>query len=190
MRDSADIIEQIGIKKTSEAVERADGVIWIIDPRLAIDEQRPPKALITSTIRAALCVNKTDTLEDSQAIVDQVANVFVESTHAENAPALIGISAKTGDGIDELLACIQSWITESGITGSSAVLAINERHHACLTESLKSIESASRALAQGSEVELVAFDTRNAAAALGEIIGESATDDVLGEIFSNFCIGK
>ena len=107
-----------------------------------------------------------------------------------NKAPVIAVSAKTGDGIDRLLGHLGQWINDCGIERKESSLAINDRHHACLSAALESIRSAERAVSAGSEVELIAFDVKNAASSLGEIIGETTTEEILGAIFSNFCVGK
>jgi tRNA modification GTPase len=187
MRDSADLIEQIGIRRTSEAVGRADGVIWIVDPLTPFEQQSPPHAVSNAPIPSLICINKTDQIRNTESVVEQAIAVF--SCGAVKTP-VIAISAKTGVGIESLLNHLKLWISDCGVERKAADLAINDRHHACLTAALEYIQSALGAVSSGSEVELIAFDTKNAASALGEIIGETTTEDILGEIFSNFCVGK
>jgi tRNA modification GTPase len=190
MRDSTDLIEQIGIKRTSEAVGRADGIIWLIDSRGDLRPQLPPCAITDANTPSLICLNKTDAVPNPEVIVDQVIMEFSRETSSPSKSPIIGISAKTGQGIEDLLRHVNRWIADCGIERKASELAINNRHSACLKVALESICSASSAVASGSDVELIAFDVKNAASALGEIIGETTTEDVLGEIFSNFCVGK
>jgi tRNA modification GTPase len=187
MRDSTDLIEQIGVQRTSEAVGRADGVIWMVDPLAQLAPQSPPHVVTNAPIPSMICINKMDQVSNIESVVEKAIAAF------SGVPAktpLVAISAKTGDGIDDLLKHLGQWIADCGVQQKTADLAINDRHHACLTAALESIKSALHAVSSGSEVELVAFDTKSAASALGEIIGKTTTEEVLGEIFSNFCVGK
>lgn len=187
MRDATDMIEQIGIERTSAALGQADGVIWMIDPLNDLGAQSPPQVIVEATVPYLVCINKIDRISDTQNITRQVFSMFAAGTRS---PAVYAVSARTGDGIEGILSHLGEWISDSGIERRESSLAINDRHHACLSAALESIQSAERAMSAGSEFELIAFDVKNAASSLGEIIGETTTEDVLGMIFSNFCVGK
>ncbi len=187
MRDSTDLIEQIGIKRTSEAVSEADGVIWMLVPLLELESHSPPAVITETAIPSLVCINKTDRVSNIQHIVDQIFTILTQGTGSR---PIVALSAKTGDGIDDPLRHFRKWIADCGVERKEASLTINDRHRACLSAALQAIKSAERALIERSEVELIAFDVKNAASALGEIIGETTTEEVLGEIFSNFCVGK
>jgi tRNA modification GTPase len=89
-----------------------------------------------------------------------------------------------------LIDVIKGWIAQMGMTDQSAKITINDRHRAALLRAKDCIVQSLHAISDDHASELAAFETRNAAVALGEIIGETTTEDVLSEVFSNFCIGK
>ncbi|HSG99589.1 MAG TPA: tRNA uridine-5-carboxymethylaminomethyl(34) synthesis GTPase MnmE, partial [candidate division Zixibacteria bacterium] len=121
-----------------------------------------------------------DRREDPQTLTDTVTGI----------PSIL-ISAQTGTGIEALIAQIKAWIAQAGVTDASDQMAINDRHRHALARADSALARALDTLSRnGANLELAAFDANTAASALGEIIGTTTTDEILGEIFSNFCIGK
>jgi tRNA modification GTPase len=106
-------------------------------------------------------------------------------------PASIPISCRTGEGIEALVAAILCKVTGRN-AGEAApdVTAINTRHRDCLRTAQGHLGAAIALLEAGEPPELVAVEVRSALGAVGEIVGEVGTEDILGKIFSSFCIGK
>jgi tRNA modification GTPase len=101
------------------------------------------------------------------------------------------ISCQTGEGIDSLITSILAKVTgrsegESLPDGA----AINARHQECLKRAAAALQAAIALLAAGEPPELVAVELRSALGAVGEIVGDAGTEEILGKIFSSFCIGK
>ncbi len=189
MRETIDIVERIGVERTTAAVGSADGVVWLIDPSADWTTQIPVKEILEADIPTIICLNKADLVADAVSLLQQIqSEIQTRKTNGENS--FISMSAKTGDGLESFLGIVSEWIARLGIDSHEAELAINERHRAVLTSAQSSLASARSTLDSGGESELVAFDVQAAATSLGEIIGETTTDQVLGEIFGNFCIGK
>jgi len=188
IHDATDLIEKIGVERSADAIRSADAAIWLIDANVEWLPQRPPDSFHDLPVPWLIAVNKLDLVTDPDAAVYEIA-----AHHAPifpRIPAVAGISAKTGAGVEDLVTAIKDWINESGIDAQSARIAINDRHRAALRRAQQSIAQAIQSLTAGRSLELIAFDTKSAAVALGEIIGETTTADVLSEIFSSFCIGK
>ena len=99
------------------------------------------------------------------------------------------VSAKTGAGIDELKEFLYNTVIDKK-TLSEGVIVSNARHFDALNAALKNIRAAKKNLETQSTAELVASDIRSAIKHIGEITGEITTDDILGNIFGRFCIGK
>lgn len=184
IRETVDIVEKIGVERSTQAVGGADALIWLVDLTADLSRQLPDQKLLRAELPMLICCNKIDAAPQSDAAVIEVLQLL------GGKPEQVSISAKTGDGIEQLLAVIRGWIRQTGIDQHDSALSINERHRVALSAALKSVEAATRALADGAETELAIFDVKSAAVALGEIIGETTTDEILGEIFGNFCIGK
>lgn len=189
IREAADLVEKIGIERSAGAIRAADGAIWLIDGNLDWFEQKPPDAFSElSQIPWMIAVNKLDQAENPQSAVSGIA-----SHHAPtfgNFPSVVGISARNGDGIDSLIEMIKVWIADCGASEQSARIAINDRHRAALLRAKDCVGQALHAIESDHAPVLAAFESRNAGVALGEIIGETTTEDVLSEVFANFCIGK
>ena len=108
----------------------------------------------------------------------------------EEAPRLVKVSAKTGQGLDHLTSLIQSVCLREGLEATPSVLVTRLRHKASLEQAHRSIEEAMRSLERKESGECVALDIRAALDALGEITGAVSTEDILDRIFQDFCIGK
>ena len=190
IRSAADLVEQIGVERAGEAIGRADAVIWLIDSTADWRNQIPAPGLIGASTPWVICCNKTD-IQPAQPIISQILTA-ARGGAASNAdrPLVLGISARTGAGVEKLLNVVSTWIREMGISESAQGVVINDRHQRALLAADTSLDSALAAVAGSAAMELIAFDVKNAAVALGEIIGETTTEDVLDEVFKNFCIGK
>jgi tRNA modification GTPase len=102
----------------------------------------------------------------------------------------VSVSAKTGEGIDQLRRAIQSQLVRAGAETTDGVTVTNVRHQVALDRARESLVQAKGSVASGMADELVSVDVRAAADALGEITGAITTDEILEKIFSSFCIGK
>ncbi|WP_097065683.1 tRNA uridine-5-carboxymethylaminomethyl(34) synthesis GTPase MnmE [Nitrosovibrio sp. Nv4] len=183
LRETEDAVEKIGIARSRTAIERANLVLLLCDSREGATEE---DQAILDSLPAGLPVihvyNKIDLMSGSPRI-------FHRENRAEGA-AEIYLSAKTGAGVELLrreLLEMAGWRSSSG--GEGVFMARN-RHLQALTDARKHLESA-RGLTGGNiQLDLLAEELRLAQQALSSITGEFSADDLLGEIFSRFCIGK
>ena len=171
LRDNPDRIEEEGIRRARRALESADAVLWIQDATDAgqggIDEALPDGIPVT------IVRNKID-------LVDESAGAAAGNT--------INLSAKTGAGIDALRDTIQDLAGYKN-QGEGAFTA-RRRHLDALARAKAHFQSGRRALEEAKAGELLAEELRLSQQALGEITGAVSSDDLLGKIFSEFCIGK
>jgi len=192
IRQASDKVEQIGIKRTFEKIREARIVLLLADAsQLARNRRKCQETLARlnewknkfpdKTI--VLVLNKTD-LIDSQNL-KSLLNCF----NALRGIHVIHMSAKKREGIERLENFLKSQI-HAGRIQASQVLVTNARHYAALRKALESIRAVEEGLRQGLSADLLAVDIRDALHHLGEITGEITTDDLLGHIFRNFCIGK
>ena len=173
IRQSDNPIEQAGIDRSRKAAKEADVVIYVQD---ATDCQSTPNIPDTqATIIAA--INKCDLIEASSG---QQAAGSHSSIQAFN------ISAKTGMGLEELK---QAIVTPFKEVGDSAMLT-NLRHYEAMKRLLDAIRLVKQGLQSETPSDLVAIDLRDAIHQIGTITGEVTTDEILGTIFSRFCVGK
>ncbi len=188
LRKSGDVIENLGIKRTFEKIEQAQVILLVAD----INEGR--QALVSSMTemrqeisgkgkKLVILVNKSDT-DAGQHRKEIEGKIDL----AENETMLF-ISAKTGMGIEELKTAL-CHLTGTDQLLTESVIISNVRHYEALLKVSESLERVLAGLEDKIPDDLIAIDVRQAIHYLGEITGEITTDEILGNIFKNFCIGK
>lgn len=184
LRHSDNEIEQVGIERSYRAASRATIVVYVVD--------RSDSASLTQQLAA---LAQSVALADKQLIVvcnksDRYNNLPLPV--AENLPtavdAILPISAHTGDGIDALQQRLTDRYRQEDDDLEPTVS--NLRHYEALTHIVEASQRALDALQQNMPADLVAIDLRDALYHLGTITGEVAPDEILGTIFSRFCVGK
>ena len=169
LRETEDPVEREGVERARRAAEAADLRIHLVDAA----EKDSPSPLFADEL---LVLNKVDLIADRDAL-----------------PTGIQISCRSGEGIELLVQAILAKATgRSSTLGEAApdVTAINTRHRDCLLKARGHLDAAIALLESGEPPELVAVELRSALGDVGEIIGEAGTEEILGKIFSSFCIGK
>ena len=189
IRPTEDIVESIGIKRTFEKISNAQLVIllveaadYLVNPS-SVNERLEELHLSYPDKSLLLVLNKSDRLTENEA---GKLNVLLENKDRLN---YVVISARDGEGIDVLQHKLLEFIDHGALKNDQTVVT-NSRHYEALIKSLQDIEQASKGLNDGLSGDLLAIDIRQALHHLGEITGEITTDDLLGNIFANFCIGK
>ncbi len=175
IREAHDMAEAEGVRRSLKALGEADLVIGVVDRSEPLHEQDREVIGHLPDSRALLVMNKAD-------MPSRIAGEF-ELPVAE-------VSAKTGDGIEELRTLIYE--TATGKAAKKArenVVITNLRHRSALADALRSLEAARSALEE-QPLEIAAMELREALDALGRIVGAVTTDDILERIFLEFCIGK
>ncbi|SDO39898.1 tRNA modification GTPase [Halomonas shengliensis] len=181
LRDTPDAVEKIGVARAWEEIEKADRVLLLVDA--ATSEASDPMAIwpefvarLPDRARLTLVRNKIDASEEAPGL------------DLSTATPIVRLSAKTGEGVDKLKEHLKAVM---GFTATAEGRFSARRRH------LDALDRAEQALASGEAQltgygagELLAEDLRDAQQALGEITGEFSADDLLGEIFGSFCIGK
>jgi tRNA modification GTPase len=173
LRESKDVVEQLGMNRTKEVINKVDAVLILKDAgNVNIIESLNILEIIPKNIPKLYILNKIDLILERARIEEIDGDTYIY------------LSAKTGEGIDLLrdkLLNIINW------HGESNVFMARERHLQALIRAKESLHHAGGEL---NRPELFAEDLRLAQEALGQITGEFTSDDLLGEIFSRFCIGK
>ena len=177
LRDDADLVEAEGIKRAREAMRSADRILYVVDSasqpsraELAAELERLPSDAPVSVI-----FNKVDLLQRS-------------SRYEQSSPPRIELSATTGEGVELLQQHLKECV---GFQGADAgTLSARRRHLDALARADAHLHEALRQLTECRAGELMAEELRQAQQALNEITGEFTADDLLGRIFSSFCIGK
>ncbi|KAF2516343.1 tRNA uridine-5-carboxymethylaminomethyl(34) synthesis GTPase MnmE [Flavobacterium salilacus subsp. salilacus] len=187
IRETQDVVESIGIKKTFEKITQAQVVMYLVDSyqlvndaeqlsRLKIEiakikEQFPLKPLL-------VLANKADKLDDIQKeiILREIDNVYL-------------LSAKENTGLDELKAKLLSFVNTGALRNNETIVT-NSRHYDSLLKALEEVQKVQFGMQSGISADLMAIDIRQALYYFGEITGQVTNDELLGNIFANFCIGK
>ncbi len=170
LRNDPDRIEAEGIRRAKEALASADAVLWIQDATDAAQEQ--PKEDLPDGVPVTIVHNKIDLTGNPAGLVDSE----------------VWLSAQTGEGVDALRQRIRGLAGYEG-RGEGAFTA-RRRHVRALRRAAGHFEAGRRALAETKAGELLAEELRLSQQTLGEITGAFTADDLLGKIFSEFCIGK
>jgi tRNA modification GTPase len=182
IRSSSDEIESIGVARARREAADADLLIVVVDGSESLcDEDRLVLAEVTE-VRHIVAVNKSDLPTFS-------TTTFDEHVAHPNRAAVISVSAKTEAGLPSLRAAILQPFA-NGNAHSEGLLITNARHHDLLRRSIEAIAASEQLLGERASEEMVLVGLHNALRYLGEITGETTTEEILGQIFSTFCIGK
>ena len=183
IRESSDVIESMGIERSFKKMDEARIVLWVVDATAPIAELEDFYKQIAEHCQdkaVIAVVNKIDS-GDTQAIVKKLKGLDIK---------IAEISARKGTGVDQLKQEIITTAALPQVTDENAVIVTNARHYHALVRASEAIDRTLQGLATGLSGDLVSQDIRECMHYLGEITGEISTDDILGEIFAHFCIGK
>ncbi len=188
LRETTDEIEKIGVEKAKEKVERAKILIYLIDINTEdfTEDLEMFRELQREDLFTIICLTKTDISNEKnhkREIISQLSSDFQLPTSN-----ILAISAKDQTGIEALKKELSSYV-ENLKTEENTVIT-NQRHYEALQKSLESVKRVKSAISDSFHTELLAYELRYALEHLGEISGEFTNDEVLGNIFSKFCIGK
>jgi tRNA modification GTPase len=190
IRETKDVVENIGIQKTFEKIEQAQVVLFLIDSLQLIIENENKFKIEIEKIKnkfpqkpVVMIINKIDFLnEEQQALLSEKLSII-------NYTLSISISAKQKVGIDELKNTLLSFVNTGALRNNETIVT-NSRHYDSLLKALEEIQKVKWGLDAGISSDLMAIDIRSALYFFGEITGEVTNDELLGNIFANFCIGK
>ena len=206
LRNTSETVEKIGIERTFQKISEASVVIGMIDLSRDYESSSQTAREIIEKIdftnqKLIILLNKTDILGlnknvtivnhivsslDNKGIISNI--VKSEETTIPSVP-IIPISAKNGDGIDRLRA-ILAQSQQDLLADSDTTLVTNQRHIQALSDARTSLLRTQQGLQDNIPIDLASQDIREAIFHIGSIVGEISTDEVLGNIFRNFCVGK
>lgn len=179
IRSTDDTVEQIGVRRAKEYMDRADIILVVVDQSRPLQEE-DRQILETARGRQALIVlNK----EDLQPAFE------TEELQSYGLP-LLSISASTGAGMGELKDAMLSLALQQGLTAAQSALLANTRHIELVRQSREALQRALDTIEAGMPVDCAIVDIREAWELLGSITGDTVHDDIIEEIFSRFCLGK
>jgi len=177
IRDTEDTIESMGIDKSKECIKNAELVLFVIDPVSGISDEDKEIFNSLNNKNVIVILNKSD-----------IVNTF--DTDMFSGFSVVKLSAKTGDGLDNLTSAIENMFNLGKITAGDNNAITNLRHKEALTQALSSMNSAISALVEFVPYDIVSIDLTDCATHLGEITGKTVSDEIVNKIFARFCLGK
>lgn len=181
IRETHDLAETEGVRRSLKAIEGADIVLAVLDVSRPFDEADKEVIDRIKDKKAVIVINKAD--------IESPAFGLHPSDFSPHS--VVKVSALKGDGIDNLKNTIYSLCITSGrASDTEDIIITNLRHRQSIDRALKSLNDAEDALKRNEPLEVVALFLRESLYSLGEIIGAITTEDILNKIFNEFCIGK
>lgn len=179
IRSTDDTVEQIGVRRAKEYMERADIILVVVDQSRPLQEE-DRQILETARGRQALIVLNKEDLQPA----------FETKELQSYGLPLLSISASTGAGMGELKDAMLSLALKQGLTAAQSALLANTRHIELVRQSREALQRALDTIEAGMPVDCAIVDIREAWELLGSITGDTVHDDIIEEIFSRFCLGK
>ena len=180
IRATDDIAEKIGVERAKKIAEEADLLTYVVDTSVPLDENDKEIIELISNKKSIVLLNKSDL--ECIVSVDEIRQL------TDTEP--IVISAKENIGIQNLEERIKEMFYEGIISFNEEVYITNIRHKQLLADAAESLKLVKNSIEQQLSEDFYSIDLMNAYELLGEIIGESVSDDLVNEIFSKFCMGK
>ena len=187
IRETTDTIEGLGIKKTFEKIDQAQVVVFLIDSSRLLSGE-----VTVANLQIEIGKIKNKYSQKALIVVGNKADIITgkEKTHLKNSiNSLQLIAAKTGEGVEGLKTSLLEFVNTGALKNNQTIVT-NTRHYDALLKALEEITRVQEAIDAGLSGDLMAIDIRQALYYFGEITGEITNDDLLGNIFANFCIGK
>ncbi len=180
IRDTEDVVEKIGVSKAKSFAQDADLIIYVVDGSTPLDENDGQIIEMIKDKKAIVLLNKIDlNLVTTKAILEK------KTSHP-----VVEISARNEQGIDALEGLLKDMFFEGRLSFNDEIYITSARHKAALLDAMESLSLVQRSIDDGMPEDFFSIDLMNACEALGRITGESAGQDLIDTIFSDFCMGK
>lgn len=181
IRETEDIVERIGVEKSRAVLKEADLILLVLNYAEEISSEDENIFAATKGMDVIVIVNKTDLPQ--QIDLERVKQL------AGNAP-IVTTSLLEDRGVDELEEAISSLFFAGGLEASDLTYVSNTRHIALISQALNTIQDAISAIEDGVPIDLVQIDLTRSWELLGEIIGDTVSESLIDQLFSQFCLGK
>ena len=182
IRKTEDKIEEIGVKRALKISEEADLIIAIFDGSKELDEEDLEILNIIKNKKAIVILNKKDIgdlhFENKESFIKDLNNNIIK------------ISAKTGEGIEDLFSIIEKMFKNDEIKMNDGIIITNIRHKNQIDKALTSVNEAIESSESGMPIDIVSIPIKQILSDLSAITGEDVSEDIINEIFSKFCLGK
>ena len=177
IRQTADYIESLGVGRSVDTLTESDLALVVIDGSLPLDQSDTQVLSLAKNVAHMVVVNKCD--------LPQCVGV-----NSVGGTPVVRLSAKTGEGLADLDAAFRAFLAARRSDAHSDVVLTNVRQSEAVGRAIEALRKSVDAIAADTPHEMVLLDFYGALTALNELTGEVVTDDILGRIFSTFCIGK
>ena len=183
IRNTEDVVEQIGVERAKKYASEADLIIYVVDASVPLDENDQEIIPLIQSKNTIILLNKSDLecIVEEEELLSKIASHNVR---------VIKTSTRENTGIDILEENIKDMFFRGKIKMNDEVVITNMRHKAALQEACESMYQVRKSLEDGMPEDFYSIDLMSAYASLGTIIGEEVGEDLVNEIFSKFCMGK
>ena len=181
IRGTSDVIEKIGIEKSRQAIDEADIIIFVLDSGEDITPEDEEIIGYIGNRKVMVLLNKSDLT--SKITESDISGRFGNAR-------IIKTNMLTGEGLSAIGDEIERMVFGEEVQQSDRTSVTNTRHIALIESAFASIEHAIEALEMKEPLDIIEIDVKDAYDEIGEITGETATDDIINEVFSRFCLGK
>ncbi|MGK9288996.1 tRNA uridine-5-carboxymethylaminomethyl(34) synthesis GTPase MnmE [Staphylococcus warneri] len=181
IRDTEDIVEKIGVERSRKALSQADLILFVLNNNEALTEDDQTLYDVVKNEDVIVIINKTDL--ETHLDINEVKEMIGDTP-------LIQTSMLKQEGIDELEIQIRDLFFGGDVQNQDMTYVSNSRHISLLKQARQSIQDAIDAAESGIPMDMVQIDLTRTWEILGEIIGESASDELIDQLFSQFCLGK
>lgn len=180
IREAGDIVEKIGIEKSREYIQRAELIIFIIDVSRKIDKEDEDIINLIKDKKTIVVLNKCDL--DIKADVDYIRNAFKSSV-------IVDAVIKSDEGVDQIKSAISDEVYKGNVSLNDVYIT-NVRHRDIIKRAQMSIKKGLDTLESGIPIDFASIEFKEAYLTLGEITGDTVSDDIIDRIFKDFCVGK
>lgn len=181
IRNTDNEIEKIGVERAKDLANKADLIIAIFDISSKLTEEDEKIIDIIKNRNSIIILNKVDIIKN---------NVEIEKRLSKIEKPIIKISAKNNEGIDLLYVQIEKMFNLANIDVNDEIVITNERHKGQIVKARKEIEEGIKAMKNNLPIDICSIHIKQALEELGEITGKNVSEDIINEIFKNFCLGK
>jgi len=179
IRNARDEVEKIGVQKAKELAEKSDMIIAIFDNSRELNDEDIAILNIIKNKNAIIILNKIDL--NNKMDLTKIREI--------NKP-IIEMSAKNGEGKEKLFQQISETFRLNEIANNGELIISNQRHKTLIKNAMKNVEASKEAIQKNMPIDIISSAIRQILEDLGEITGETVTEDIINEIFSKFCLGK
>ena len=180
IREASDEVEKIGVEKAKKIAKESDLIIGIFDISRKMNKEDYEILNILKNKNSIIVLNKID-LDENNADLEKIKEV---------GKPVVQISTKTREGIDNLYKEIENLIETKEISSDNEIIVTNTRHKSLITKAIISVDKSLETIENKMPIDIIVVYVKDILENLGEITGETVTEDIIKEIFSKFCLGK